>query len=51
MKTSATAKSTGPIVIPGNVAVTTAPVTDSSGAPLPPPTKISAYAGADPNRP
>jgi hypothetical protein len=50
MKTSA-AKSVGPIVIPGNVAVTTAPVTDSTGAPLPPPTKISAYAGADPNRP
>ena len=51
LKTSATAKSTGPIVIPGNVAVTTAPVTDSTGAPLPPPVKISAYAGADPNRP
>lgn len=50
MKASATAKA-GPIVIPGNVAVTTTPVTDSTGNPLPPPVKISAYAGADPNRP
>lgn len=50
MKASATAKG-GPIVIPGNVAVTTTPVTDSKGNPLPPPVKISAYAGADPNRP
>ena len=50
MKTTATAKG-GTIVIPGNVAVTTTPVTDSTGNPLPPPVKISAYAGADPNRP
>jgi hypothetical protein len=48
---SPAAKSAGPIVIQGNVAVTTAPVTDSTGNPLPPPVKISAYAGADPNRP
>jgi hypothetical protein len=51
MKGSSTAKTTGTIVIPGNEAITTAPVTDSTGNPLPPPVKISAYAGADPNRP
>jgi hypothetical protein len=50
MKTSAT-KSIGPIVIPGNVAVSTTPVTDAQGNPPPPPVKISAYAGADANRP
>ena len=38
------------IVIKGNEAVTTTPVTDPVGNPLPPPAKISAYAGADPNR-
>ena len=38
------------IVIKGNEAVTTIPVTDPVGNPLPPPVKISAYAGADPNR-
>jgi hypothetical protein len=38
------------IVIKGNDAVTTAPLTTDAGTPLPPPTKISAYAGADPNR-
>jgi len=38
------------IVIKGNEAVTTTPVTDVAGNPPPPPVKISAYAGADPNR-
>ncbi|MFM8880606.1 MAG: hypothetical protein ACKOKG_15955 [Verrucomicrobiota bacterium] len=41
----------GTITIPGNTAVVTTPVTDNKGNPLPPPVKISAYAGADPNRP
>jgi hypothetical protein len=50
MKTSAT-KSIGPIVIPGNVAVSTTPVTDAQGNLPPPPVKLSAYAGADANRP
>ncbi|MEY4690456.1 MAG: hypothetical protein RIT19_781 [Verrucomicrobiota bacterium] len=39
------------INIPGSTAIVTTPVTDNKGNPLPPPTKISAYAGADPNRP
>ncbi len=50
MKTSTTAKG-GTITIPGNEAVVTTPVTKPDGSPLPPPVKISAYAGADPNRP
>jgi len=33
------------------VAVTTTPVTDSKGNAVAPPVKISAYAGADANRP
>jgi hypothetical protein len=49
-KSSLTAKG-GTITIPGNVAVTTTPVTDSKGNAVAPPVKISAYAGADANRP
>ena len=49
-KSSVTAKA-GTITIPGNVAVTTTPVTDSKGNAVAPPVKISAYAGADANRP
>ena len=49
-KSSVTAKA-GTITIPGNVAVTTTPVTDSKGNAVAPPAKISAYAGADANRP
>ncbi len=45
------AKTASTIVIPGNEAIVTSPVTDSTGNPLPPPVKVSAYAGADPNRP
>ena len=53
-KSSVTSKSGTPvklITIPGNVAVTTTPVTDSKGNAVAPPVKISAYAGADANRP
>jgi hypothetical protein len=49
-KSSLTAKG-GTITIPGSVAVTTTPVTDSKGNAVTPPVKISAYAGADANRP
>ena len=49
-KSSVTSKG-GTITIPGNVAVTTTPVTDSKGNAVAPPVKISAYAGADANRP
>jgi hypothetical protein len=51
-KSSVAAKTTSKtITIPGNVAVTTTPVTDSKGNAVAPPVKISAYAGADANRP
>ena len=49
-KSSLTAKG-GTITIPGSVAVTTTPVTDSKGNAVAPPVKIRAYAGADANRP
>ena len=51
-KSSVAAKTTSKtITIPGSVAVTTTPVTDSKGNAVAPPVKISAYAGADANRP
>jgi len=51
-KSSVAAKTTTKLItIPGNVAVTTTPVTDSKGNAVAPPVKISAYAGADANRP
>ena len=53
-KSSVTSKGGTPvklITIPGNVAVTTTPVTDKQGNAVAPPVKISAYAGADANRP
>jgi hypothetical protein len=51
-KSSVAAKTTTKLItIPGNQAVTTTPVTDSKGNAVAPPVKISAYAGADANRP
>lgn len=50
MKNSS-AKSSGPVQIDGAEGIITTPLTDSTGTPLPPPVKVSAYAGADPNRP
>jgi len=50
-KSSVAAKTTTKLIeIPGNKSVSTTPVTDAAGNPPPPPVKISAYAGADPNR-
>ncbi len=49
-KSSVTAKG-ATIVIKGSESVATTPVVDVKGNPAPPPAKISAYAGADANRP